>query len=116
MANPPVHFELMVTDPRRAQEFYARLFGWTFSPFGPEYTTIDTGGLGGGLMARPPGAPAAALNLYFEVEDLDLTLRAVVEAGGTVVVPRSEIPPGWFAMFVDPDGIAVGVIQNRSTP
>jgi uncharacterized protein (DUF302 family) len=38
----------------------------------------------------------------------------VIEAGGTVAVPRTEIPPGWFAMVVDPDGIAVGVLQSRS--
>jgi predicted enzyme related to lactoylglutathione lyase len=47
------------------------------------------------------------------VADLDKTLRDVVEAGGTVLVARTEIPPGWFAMFADPDGIAVGIMQLR---
>ncbi len=114
MANPMVHWELMVTDVERAKSFYGRIFGWRFSSYGPEYTTIDPGGPPqGGLMARPPSAPSAALNVYFQVEDLERTLREVVEAGGQVAVPKTEIPPGWFAMFIDPDGIAVGVIQQR---
>src|SRR5688500_15553052 len=116
MANPMIHWELMVNDVERAKAFYGRVFGWKFSSYGPEYTMIDTGGTpGGGLMPRPASAPAAALNVYFEVSDLEQTLDDVVEAGGTVAVPRTEIPPGWFAMIVDPDGIAVGILQSRAT-
>jgi predicted enzyme related to lactoylglutathione lyase len=115
MTNPIVHWELMVGDVERAKAFYGRIFGWQFSPLGPEYTTVDTGGTpGGGLMAKPPSAPAAALNVYFQVESIDKTLRDVVEAGGTVVVPKTPIPPGWFAMFVDPDGIPIGVLEHRA--
>jgi predicted enzyme related to lactoylglutathione lyase len=116
MANPIVHWELMVGDVERSKAFYGRVFGWRFAGYGPEYTMIDTGALpGGGMMPKPPSAPAAALNVYFEVADLERTLREVVEAGGTVVVPRTEIPPGWFAMFLDPEGIAVGILQTRAT-
>ena len=61
------------------------------------------------------GAPAA-LNVYFGVADLDRTLHDAVEAGARVIVPRTEIPPGWFAMFLDLDGIPVGVMQLRAAP
>jgi predicted enzyme related to lactoylglutathione lyase len=109
-----VHWELMVGDVDRTKAFYGRIFGWKFSGYGPEYTTIDTGGTpAGGLMAKPPGAPMPALNVYFEVADIEKTLREVVEAGGTVVVPKTPIPPGWFAMFVDPEGISIGILQSR---
>jgi predicted enzyme related to lactoylglutathione lyase len=57
----------------------------------------------------------SSLNSYFRVPDLDRTLRAAVEAGARVIVPRMEIPNvGWFAMFLDPDGIPIGVMQPRS--
>jgi predicted enzyme related to lactoylglutathione lyase len=116
MSNPLCHWELMVNDIDKAKTFYGRVFGWTFDTSRPEYTMIGTGSPpGGGLMARPPAAPTAALNTYFAVDDVDATLRQVVEAGGTVVVPRTEVPAtGWFAMFVDPDGIAVGIFQERT--
>ena len=34
------------------------------------------------------------------------------EHGGSVLVPRTEVPNvGHFAMFTDPDGVAVGIMQ-----
>lgn len=117
MANPIIHWELMVTDPARATLFYQRVFDWTFTPSGPEYTLIDTGSPpGGGLLQRPRGVPTSALNSYFEVASIDQTLRNAVEAGATVIVPRTEIPGiGWFAMFLDPDRIPIGIMQPAPT-
>ncbi|HTM20518.1 MAG TPA: VOC family protein [Kofleriaceae bacterium] len=113
MSNPMIHWELMVNDIDRATAFYRRVFGWTFEAGGP-YVMIHTGDRpGGGMMTRPPHAPPA-LNVYFAVADIDATLRAATEAGGRLLVPRTEIPPGWFAMFVDPDGIPVGILQERA--
>ncbi len=112
MPNPIVHWELMVNDVAKAMAFYRRVFDWSLDAAG-EYAMIKTGGaVEGGMMARPPSAPAS-LNTYFAVDDLDRTLRDVVEAGGRVLVPRTQIPPGWFAMFLDPDGIPVGILQER---
>ncbi len=115
MANPLIHWELLVSDVARTKAFYQKVFDWTYTAMGPEYTLIGTGGVGGGLMTKPPGAPSVALHAYFQVDDVDKTLRAVVEAGGKVVVPRTEIPQvGWYAMFFDLDGVAVGVLQPRA--
>lgn len=89
MANPICHWELMVDDVAKAKQFYGSVFGWRFDDKKfPGYTIIDTGpGIGGGLMTKPPGSPAATLNTYFEVDDASETLRAVVEPGGTVIMP-----------------------------
>jgi len=114
MANSIVHWELMVADTEKTKRFYSAIFDWTFTPAGPEYTMIAPGGPpDGGLLRRPPGVEMSALNVYFQVADIDATLRRAVEAGARVVVPRTEIPGGigWFAMFLDPENIAVGVMQ-----
>jgi uncharacterized protein len=115
MSNPLVHWELMVTDVERAMAFYKRVFDWSFVPAGPEYTLIQTGAEpGGGLMKHPPGVTMSSLNSYFRVADLDRTLRDAVEAGARVIVPRMEVPTvGWFAMFLDPDQIPIGVLQPK---
>jgi predicted enzyme related to lactoylglutathione lyase len=56
----------------------------------------------------------SSLNSYFRVADLDRALRDAVEAGAQVIVPRTEIPTvGWFAMFLDPDRIPIGVMQLK---
>jgi uncharacterized protein len=116
MANPICHWELMVNDVDRARAFYSRVFDWKFDTSSPEYTMIDTGTPpGGSMMKRPPDAPSPALNTYVAVIDIDATLRAVVEAGGQVVVPRTEVAgAGWFAMFLDPEQISVGIFQERT--
>jgi hypothetical protein len=105
----------MVSNVEQAKQFYGSVFGWRFddSQF-PGYTAIDTGsGIPGGMMAKPPGSPIAALNTYFQVDDISQTLHSVVQAGGNVVVPKTEIPlVGWFAMFLDPDQIPIGIFQT----
>jgi predicted enzyme related to lactoylglutathione lyase len=116
MANPICHWELMVSDPDKARAFYRQVFDWKLEDQpGGEYTLIGTGSEpGGGMMRKTPAAPAPALNVYFRVDSIDGTLRKVVEAGGTVVVPKTEIPGhGRFAMFLDPDQIAVGIFDPK---
>jgi predicted enzyme related to lactoylglutathione lyase len=116
MPNPICHWELMVRDPKKARAFYKQVFDWRFEDQpGGEYTLIQTGSEpGGGLMLKPPAAPASALNVYFSVDSIDATLRKVVEAGGTVVVPKTEVPGmGRFAMFLDPDQVAVGIFDPK---
>ena len=105
----------MVSDVERTKAFYKKIFDWTFTAAGPEYTLIQSGAApGGGLMKRPPHVTMSSLNSYFHVADLDRTLRDAVEAGATVIVPRMEVPDvGWFAMFLDPDRIPIGVMQPR---
>ncbi len=118
MGNPLCHFELMVMDPGRAKEFYGKVFDWTFQSWGDdapmEYDMVDTGAEpGGGMMKKPAEAPHPALSVYFLVDDVDATLAKAQEAGGTMIVPKMEIPGiGWHGMFMDPDGIPVGVFQE----
>ena len=114
MPSPLCHWDLTVSDVAAAQRFYGGVFGWRFDDTKfPGYLLIDTGsGVGGGMMQAPVDSPIPALHSYFQVDDLVKTLRAVVEAGGAVIVPRTEIPGvGYIAMFLDPDRIPVGVLE-----
>ena len=76
MANPFVHVELNTPDPKKAKEFYAKLFQWQLedvpNPAVPDgaYTMIKVGqGTGGGIMKQIPGGPAGWLS-YAGVEDI----------------------------------------------
>ena len=115
MGAPLCHFEFMTDNPERCKAFYGKVFDWTFDDASmPGYTLIKTGKEPeGGLMQRPPEAPGVALNLYFQVEDIETTLATVMESGGRVVVPKTPIPNvGAFAIFLDPEGIGVGIFQS----
>jgi predicted enzyme related to lactoylglutathione lyase len=115
--NPLCHFELMSNDPERARAFYGTVFDWEFDDQAMAgYTLINAGAEpSGGMMAKPAGAPHAALNVYFLVEDVPATLEKVEAAGGSVLVPRTEIPNvGTFAMIADPEGVVIGLLKPAS--
>ena len=117
MSNSICHWELMVNDVAKAKAFYAKIFDWKFEgTSSAEYVMINTGVRPfGGMMAKPKAAPMTSLNVYFSVPSVDATLRKIVEAGATVIVPKTQVPEaGWFAMFLDPDGIPVGIFEQRN--
>jgi len=114
MGNPIVHWELMVTDLDKGKAFYSAVFDWKFDESTyPGYTLIDTGSQpGGGMLAKPETAPACALSTYFAVDDLEAALSRAAQAGATVVMPATAIEGvGLWAMFADPDGIPIALLQ-----
>ena len=114
MPNPLCHFELMTDDPQKCKDFYGAVFDWQFDDQSmPGYTLINTGAEPtGGVFPRPAEAPHVCANIYFSVDDLDATLGKVAEHGGSIIVPKTPIPNvGHFAMFADPEGILIGVMQ-----
>ena len=114
MGNPLCHFEFMVSDVERSKEFYGKVFDWKFKHDDKmDYTMIDTGSEpGGGIMKKPDQAPMFALAQYFCVDDIDETLGKATAAGASPGMPKTEIPTiGWWAMFMDPDGIPVMLFQ-----
>lgn len=114
MANPLCHFELMSNDPEKCKSFYGSVFAWEFdSESMPGYTLVATGGEAtGAVFAKPASAPGPCSNIYFSVDDIDATLAKATEHGGSILVPKTAIPNvGYFAMFTDPEGIAIGIMH-----
>ena len=115
MPNALCHFELMTNDPGKAKGFYERVFNWKFDEKSmPGYILINTGAEpSGGMFGKPNGAQDVCHNIYFQVNDIEATLKNVTDAGGKVLVPKTPIPGvGHFAMFADPDGLAVGIMKS----
>jgi len=117
MANPIVHWEVIVGDSDKAKTFYTSVFDWKVedSPAFPGYSMVDAGEKpGGAIMVKPESAPGFSLNVYFGVDDVQQTLTRAVQAGGTLLVPATPIEGiGEWGMFADPDGIPVGVFHSR---
>ena len=69
--------------------------------------------IGGGLLRAPEGV-FPYVTIYVEVPDLHATLQRSEELGGKMVVEPMPVPGvGSFAMFQDPDGVMVGIIEER---
>jgi uncharacterized protein len=110
--------QLNTTDPQRAQEFYEQLFGWrTESVQGGDqpYWGIYSGDrLNGGMMQLPAemGAPSHWL-VYFGIDDIDAVADRIGESGGTIMVPKTEVPGGHFLVARDPQGGVFGIFAGR---
>ncbi|MFE7834833.1 VOC family protein [Streptomyces sp. NPDC057474] len=118
----PCWTELGTSDLEAAKRFYTELFGWR-----PE--TDPRQEAGGYSIAHLGDAAVAALTpLYqesqpvawsvsFAVSDADAAVRAVRDAGGTVVLePMDVFDIGRFAVALDPGGAAFQLWQARSFP
>ena len=117
-----VWHELMTTDPRGAEAFYAEVFRWKAQPSSvPGYTMWMSGEVGvSGLMAqteetRTGGMPPSWL-VYLGTPDVDATVQAAQRLGGRVVKDALDIPAiGRFAVLADPQG-AVFAVFTPSAP
>ncbi|MCH7926091.1 MAG: VOC family protein [Planctomycetes bacterium] len=117
MANPLCHFELMTSDLQKCRDFYGAVFDWQFDEKTmPGYTLINTGtDPPGGIMKKPEKLPGVCINTYFNVGDIDTVLKKAVEHGGKILVEKTPVPNvGHLAMFADPEGIVIGIMQGAS--
>lgn len=104
----------MTNDPEKCKAFYGAVFDWQFDDQSmPGYTLVNAGAEpSGGIFPKPPDAPGVCLNAYFNVEDIETVLGKATKNGGKVLVPKTAIPGvGFFAMFSDPEGIPIGIMQ-----
>ena len=58
----------------------------------------------------PPGVPPNWM-AYFAVADADDAVKMTSDGGGQVLVPVTPTPVGRLAVFTDPQGAALGVIE-----
>jgi uncharacterized protein len=115
--------ELAAADCEQAWGFYGDLFGWqkadaetgatgTYQPF-------SAGGqMVGAMFTKPATIPAPLWIYYFNVRDIDATVRRVEAGGGEIVDGPFEGAGGsWIARCADPQG-AVFALEGprRSQP
>ena len=114
MGNHLCHFEFQASDVAKTKEFYSKIFDWEFEAGTEGYTMIKTGKEpGGGLMAKPEGAPFPCLQVYFIVDSVAETLEKVKKAGGQVLVPKTPVADmGFFGFFMGPDNVGVGIWES----
>jgi predicted enzyme related to lactoylglutathione lyase len=116
MADKVVHFEVTGKDGPKLMQFYGELFGWTVNADNPmHYGTVDAqeSGIGGGISASQEGS-SGHLTFYVGVDDLQTTLDKAESLGGKTVMPPTVIPNVVsFALFTDPEGNLVGLVDGN---
>ena len=114
--NRVVNFDFPTDQPERAKEFFTDIFGWKFKEWlNEDYWLVETGdkikrGINGSMIKRrhPDQKPTVTI----QVENIDITLKKVIDEGGLVVFPKRTIPKvGYMAYFNDPEGNTVCIMQ-----
>ena len=122
-----VHFEIHADDVARARAFYETVFGWSVEDWseyaGMPYLGVTTGaedqlGINGAIMQRmvPGGGAGAPVNgavLTIGVGNFDETAHAIEGAGGTVALPKYDLPGmEWQGYFIDTEGNVFGIQEH----
>jgi predicted enzyme related to lactoylglutathione lyase len=117
-----VHIEIPTADQAKSAKFYQSLFGWkTTRDEKMNYTMWEPSeGPGGGFapLGEQQGGgqvkPGDIL-IHVDSEDIEADLKKVVELGGKVVRPKSEIPGiGWWAEFKDLTGNRIALYTSKN--
>jgi uncharacterized protein len=111
-----VWHEQVSSDPKQAQDFYTKLFGWGTEVFKPgeiDYTMISSGGQShGGISKAMEGAPPPHWLSHVRVANVDDTLLKVEGAGGKLVAGPFEMGEvGRMAIITDPQGAFISLYQ-----
>lgn len=119
-----VHFEVPFDDADRARGFYREVFDWQIQAM-PElvYNVVSTGPMsddgmpsepgyiGGGMLQRQ--APVTTPVITLLVDDIDATLAAVEEHGGSTAGEKMAVGDmGFAAYFNDSEGNLMGLWQT----
>ncbi|WP_314372151.1 VOC family protein [Sphingomonas paucimobilis] len=115
-----IWYELLTDDLAAAQDFYAAVLGWQVCDSGIagiDYRIVATteGEAIGGLMQRPADSPGGPVWLgYLPVVDVDESLGAIVEDGGSVLMPAWTMEGvGRMALVSDPLGAPFYIMASE---
>jgi uncharacterized protein len=114
----------MFADVPKARQFYGTVFGHGFAAIeGMDQDTYgaftvggeSVGGIGG-MMGAPAGTPCN-WGAVVAVPDVDGSVSAAQQGGGSVIMPAQDTPFGRMATIADPFGAVLTVHgENTETP
>ena len=106
------YIEFPVLDLEAAKRFYSTVFGWSFTDYGPDYSSFADGRLNGGFAKASTVQAGGPLVVMYAL-DLASTKDAVVAAGGEITKEIFEFPGGKRFQFRDPSGYELAVWSDQ---
>ena len=100
------YLEFPARDLEAVKTFFTQAFGWSFTDYGPEYTSFAGEGLDGGFYRADLSASTAqgSVLVVFYSKELEQTQQKIESSGGSVVKPIFSFPGGRRFHFADPNG------------
>ncbi|HKL91162.1 MAG TPA: VOC family protein [Allomuricauda sp.] len=106
------YIEFKSTDLEMTKAFYSQTFGWTFTDYGPTYTSFSESGVNGGFeLTTEPITNGVLIVLYHK--DLVAIKDKVIAAGGSVTKEIFEFPGGKRFHFTDSSGNELAIWSEK---
>jgi predicted enzyme related to lactoylglutathione lyase len=96
----------------KTKAFYAGVFGWKFTDYGPDYTSFEDGRLAGGFYKKDAVTAGGPLVVVYAA-DLAGMQAKVRAAGGAIVKEIFSFPGGRRFHFTDPAGNELAVWSDK---
>jgi len=108
------HAEIPTTDLDKSKDFFAKMFGWEFKPFGNGYLLFNTHkGFTLGLRKVDKVSQGETTIFHVKVNAVEDYLKKAKELGGDIFRNKTIIPAmGAYALFKDLDGNVIGLYQG----
>jgi len=111
------YVEFFTSDLKRSERFYAHAFGWRFHAREgwDAFLFFETPeGIGGMFKEKAEAITQLGSIVHVKTSDIDATLDGVVQAGGTIIMSKTEKSPrdptaGHFALVEDDVGNRIGL-------
>ncbi len=108
------HAEIPTTDIDKGKDFFAKMFGWEFKPFGNGYLLFNTHkGFTIGLRKVDKVSQGETTIFHVRVNNVEDYLEKAKKLGGNIFRSKTIIPAmGAYALIKDPDGNVIGLYQG----
>ena len=109
------YIELPAKDVEATKRFFAAVFGWSFTDYGPDYTAFSKAGIDGGFFKSDLTSSTAnggALIVFYS-KALEETQSNIEKASGSIIKPIFSFPGGRRFHFADPNGNEYAVWSDR---
>ena len=106
------YIELKAKDLEEIKKFYASVFDWSFTDYGPTYTAFSNVGLDGGFEKTEDTIVNGALVVLYN-DDLETIKDQVIQAGGELTKDIFSFPGGRRFHFTDPSGNELAIWSDK---
>ena len=109
------HVEIPSSNLDQTKNFFSKVFGWEFKPFGKGYLLFNNHkGIMVGIRQVEKVNSGDTTVFHINVPDIDQILNAAKTNGGNVFKEKTVIPAmGWYALIKDPQGNIIGLYQKH---
>jgi len=109
------YLEIPANRAEDAARFYSEIFDWKVRQRGDGNLAFDdSGGVSGTWVKEGDHTPDERTRVYIMVDDITRALLQIVDRGGKILTPRTDIGQGMglFAAFTDPVGNEFGLYEE----